>query len=78
MIVIGNSFPDLTYGISNSLRYRNITFDVFFDGVQGIEMLNNNLVDTYFPIQLRRNKLALPEHHRKIPPVFCHAPKDGK
>ncbi|MFC4870295.1 SusC/RagA family TonB-linked outer membrane protein [Negadavirga shengliensis] len=65
--IIGNSFPDLTYGISNSLRFKNITFDVFFDGVYGIEMLNNNLVDTYFPIQLRRNKLAEPYLNRWTP-----------
>ncbi|WP_439490164.1 SusC/RagA family TonB-linked outer membrane protein [Algoriphagus sp.] len=65
--IIGNSFPDLTYGISNSVRFKNISLDIFFDGVQGIEMLNNNLVDTYFPIQLRRNKFAEPYLNRWTP-----------
>jgi hypothetical protein len=33
---------------------------VFFEGVQGVNMLNNNMVDTYFPANLKRNRLATP------------------
>lgn len=62
--IIGNSFPDLTLGISNSFNFKNLSLDVFFDGVYGIEMLNNNLIDIYFPIQLRRNKFAEPYLNR--------------
>ncbi len=37
---------------------------MFFEGVHGISMYNNNLADVYFPINFRRNKLAEPYLNR--------------
>ncbi|QDH80791.1 SusC/RagA family TonB-linked outer membrane protein [Echinicola soli] len=65
--VLGNSFPDFTYSIANTFEYKGFSLYVFFEGVHGISMLNNNLVDTYFPINFRRNKFAEPYLNRWTP-----------
>jgi len=39
----------------------------FLEGVEGVSTLNNNLVDTYFPINFRRNKFAEPYLNRWTP-----------
>ncbi|WP_460538284.1 SusC/RagA family TonB-linked outer membrane protein [Echinicola sediminis] len=66
-MILGNSFPDLTYSIANTFDYKGFSLYVFFEGVSGISMLNNNLVDTYFPINFRRNKFAEPYLNRWTP-----------
>jgi TonB-linked SusC/RagA family outer membrane protein len=63
-ILLGNSFPDLVWSIGNNFGYKNFNLNVFVEGVQGVSMLNNNLVDAYFPIQFRRNRFAEPYLNR--------------
>ena len=59
-IVLGNSFPKLSYSLRNNFSYHNVGLEVFFEGLQGVSMYNNNLADTYFPINFRRNRYAEP------------------
>lgn len=59
-IPLGNSFPKLTWSLGNSFEYRHFNLDLFIEGSQGVSMLNNNLVDAYFPVQFRRNRFAEP------------------
>lgn len=66
-VILGNAFPDLTFSFGNTFSYKNFGLVVFIEGVQGISMLNNNLVDTYFPLQNRRNKYAEPFLNRWTP-----------
>ncbi|MDR1160741.1 MAG: TonB-dependent receptor [Tannerellaceae bacterium] len=66
-IVLGNSFPDFSWSFGNTFSYKNVELFVFFDGVQGIEMLNGNLIDNYFPLSFRRNKLSEPYLNRWTP-----------
>ncbi|UOY08059.1 TonB-dependent receptor [Muricauda sp. SCSIO 64092] len=66
-VVIGKPFPDYTWGWTNTIRYKGLTLSAFLEGVEGINTLNNNLVDTYFPINFRRNKLAEPYLNRWTP-----------
>ncbi len=66
-ILLGNSFPDFTWSFGNTLDYKNFNLMVFFEGVEGVSMLNQNLVDTYFPINFRRNKFAEPYLNRWTP-----------
>lgn len=66
-VILGNSFPDLTWSLGNTLEYKGLSLYVFLEGVSGISMLNNNLVDTYFPINFRRNKFAVPYLNRWTP-----------
>jgi len=42
--VIGNPNPDFTYGISNSLTYKHFNLNLFFTGVQGVDVFNANLL----------------------------------
>lgn len=66
-VIIGKVFPDFTWGWTNNFSYKNLNLSIFIDGVQGISLLNNNLVDTYFPINFRRNKVAEPYLNRWTP-----------
>ncbi len=38
--IIGNASPKFTYGLSNSLTYKNFTLDLFLQGVQGNDIFN--------------------------------------
>lgn len=62
--VIGNPFPKFMASLTNNLTYKRFNLNVFFDGVWGADMLNNNMVDTYFPANLMRNRLAEPMLNR--------------
>ncbi|MGQ8337524.1 TonB-dependent receptor [Sunxiuqinia sp. A32] len=66
-VILGKSFPDFTFGITNTLEYKGIGLNVFIDGVQGVEALNNAMVETYFPVSHRRNRLAEPYLNRWTP-----------
>ena len=66
-VILGNGFPDLTFSFGNTFSYQNFGLSIFLEGVQGVKMLNNNLVDTYFPLQNRRNKYAEPYLNRWTP-----------
>ncbi|MDR3141258.1 MAG: TonB-dependent receptor, partial [Tannerellaceae bacterium] len=57
-VVLGSSFPDFSWSFGNTFSYKNLELFVFLDGVQGVEMLNGNLIDNYFPLSFRRNKLS--------------------
>ncbi|MNQ89609.1 hypothetical protein D3C85_1049220 [compost metagenome] len=59
-VIIGNSFPKFNSSITNNFTYKNFNLNIFVDGVFGVDMLNNNMVDTYFPANLKRNRLAEP------------------
>jgi len=41
---IGNPNPDFTYGINANLTYKNLSLSMLFNGVQGTEILNGNLL----------------------------------
>lgn len=66
-VILGNSFPDFIWSFTNTFSYKNIGLYVFFEGVNGASMLNNNMVDTYFPANLKRNRLAEPLLNRWTP-----------
>jgi TonB-linked SusC/RagA family outer membrane protein len=78
-MILGNSFPKLIYAMGNNFSYKGFGLYVFIEGVNGVSMLNNNLVDTYFPANLKRNRLAEPLLNRwtatnpsKIYPSFVN------
>lgn len=84
-VVLGNSFPDFQWSFGNTFTYKNVDLYVFFEGVQGVDMLNGNLIDSYFPINFRRNKFAEPYLNRWTPenptneyPSFVDPLKQGR
>ncbi|MCH7521686.1 MAG: TonB-dependent receptor, partial [Candidatus Marinimicrobia bacterium] len=48
-LILGVARPDFTFGISNTLNYKNIDFRVFIQGVQGIDILNNTRLEYQRP-----------------------------
>ncbi|MGI4833206.1 MAG: SusC/RagA family TonB-linked outer membrane protein [Janthinobacterium lividum] len=66
-VILGKSLPDFYYGLTNTFAYKGLSLDVYFEGAQGGSILNNNLVDTYFPFSFRRNRVAEPLLNRWTP-----------
>ncbi|MDT0677895.1 SusC/RagA family TonB-linked outer membrane protein [Autumnicola musiva] len=66
-VIIGNSIPDLTWGLSSNIRFFDFTLDVALQGVEGVERLNGNLINTYSPNNFRRNRIAGPLLNRWTP-----------
>jgi TonB-linked SusC/RagA family outer membrane protein len=56
--VIGNQYPDFTYGLQNSFTYNNWTLSFFIRGEYGADLLNLNLIQGMFPANFRRNRFA--------------------
>ncbi|MBK8604488.1 MAG: TonB-dependent receptor [Saprospiraceae bacterium] len=46
LTVIGDPNPDFTYGISNTITYKNFDLSLFFQGSQGADILNYTLRST--------------------------------
>src|SRR5690606_7512632 len=57
-VLLGNAFPKLTWSVGNQFSYKGFSLSIFLDGVSGVKMLNNNLVESYFPVSFRRNRYA--------------------
>lgn len=57
-VIIGNPYPDFTWGLNNTLKYNNIALTFFFQGVQGADLLNINVLESMYPPNFRRNRLA--------------------
>ena len=57
-VVLGDPFPDFTFGFNNSFRYKNISLDVFLMGVQGIETLDGNITESLYPTNSYRNSIS--------------------
>ncbi len=65
--ILGKPLPDFTYGVTNTFRYKQLSLTMFLEGAQGGSVLNSMLVDTYYPISFRRNKVAEPYLNRWTP-----------
>ncbi|WP_210422411.1 SusC/RagA family TonB-linked outer membrane protein [Spirosoma sp. KCTC 42546] len=66
-VILGKSLPDFYYGFNTNVSFKGLALDVFFEGSQGAKMLNSSLVDAYYPVDYRRNKLATPYLNRWTP-----------
>jgi TonB-linked SusC/RagA family outer membrane protein len=43
-VIVGNPNPDYIYGWNNNFEYGNFSLNVFFQGVEGMDVLNINLI----------------------------------
>jgi TonB-dependent starch-binding outer membrane protein SusC len=68
--VIGNPYPDFTWGITNNLKFRNFDLMFLFQGVQGGSLVNG---DANYNETKRYNKNY--NQNRWLSPLF---PGDGK
>ncbi|MDD5150577.1 MAG: TonB-dependent receptor [Flavobacterium sp.] len=44
--IIGNANPKYTFGLANDFKYKNWSFNIFFQGVQGNDIFNATRIDT--------------------------------
>ncbi|MBO1363455.1 TonB-dependent receptor [Prevotella sp. A2931] len=56
--ILGKPFPDVTFGITNTFKYKNFTLGVFLQGVYGISTLDVNVLESLYPTNEYRNRLA--------------------
>ncbi|WP_379022619.1 TonB-dependent receptor [Parapedobacter deserti] len=57
-VILGDPFPDYTIGLSNSFMYKGVGLDFQLVAVQGIETLDANILESLYPINFNRNRIA--------------------
>ena len=48
----------MTFGFTNSLRYKNFSLSIFVQGVLSIQTLDANVIETLYPTNEYRNRIA--------------------
>jgi TonB-linked SusC/RagA family outer membrane protein len=67
-VILGNSFPEITWGFTNSFTYKNWDLNILFTGVEGVDMINGNLLEQYYPRSgVRVNRFREPFLNRWTP-----------
>ncbi|HEY4288058.1 MAG TPA: TonB-dependent receptor [Puia sp.] len=56
--VLGNPFPKFTLGLNNTFSYKRFGLSVFFTSEQGVKVLDNDIVESLYPINFQRNRIA--------------------
>lgn len=56
--ILGDPFPDFTFGLSNTFSYKGFELDIFLEGMIGNELLNGEVKASETPIELVRNRLS--------------------
>lgn len=56
--VLGDPFPDFSFGFNNMFQYKNFSLEIFFQGVQGIESLDANVTESLYPTNAFRNSIS--------------------
>jgi len=67
-VILGNSFPDFSWGFGNTFKYKGLGLHIFLKGVEGVHMINGNLMEQYYPRSgVRINRFAEPFLNRWTP-----------
>ena len=48
-VILGKSIPDFTFGFRNTFTYKNLSLDIFINGVQGVQTFDNNVSESLYP-----------------------------
>lgn len=83
-VIIGKSIPSVTLGFGNEFIWKGFNLNIFFDGAFGFQMLNNSVVESYYPVSHRRNRIAelyknrwTPENPSTKYPSFVNPNRQG-
>ena len=57
-VILGKPFPSTTFGFTNTLRYKRVTLSVFLQGSFGISTLDANVLESLYPTNEYRNRIA--------------------
>jgi TonB-linked SusC/RagA family outer membrane protein len=71
MVVLGNPYPDFSYGITNTFKYKGFDLSFLLQGVQGGSLVN---ADLSYNDMFRRNEAYGPQHSW----MSNKAPGDGR
>jgi len=66
-VILGDPFPDFTFGLNNAFTWKDFDFSFFIQGEIGAELLNQNLVEALYPFETIRNRYAEPMLDRWTP-----------
>jgi TonB-linked SusC/RagA family outer membrane protein len=55
-VILGDPFPDLTFGLNNTFSYKGFALDVFIECKTGFELANFTNIDSENPIDDLRNR----------------------
>lgn len=58
--ILGDPYPDFTWGLNNEFSYKNFDLSIFVEGVHGVDLFNVQLANTYSPFNESRNRFAEP------------------
>jgi len=56
-VILGSPFPRLVMGLSNDFSYKKFQANILFTAAQGIHSLDNNIVESLYPINFERNRM---------------------
>jgi TonB-linked SusC/RagA family outer membrane protein len=56
--IIGDPYPDFTFGFQNTVTYKRFSLSFLFQGQQGGEIFNGNIMESMYPSNVRRNMLT--------------------
>jgi len=65
--VLGNPFPDFTFGIINNFNYKNFELSINFNGQYGNDLLNATELLLMYPSNFRRNRSSIQTRDRWTP-----------
>ena len=57
-IILGDPFPDVTFGLTNRFAYNRFNLEIYVQGVYGLQTFNNLVAESLYPINKERNHLA--------------------
>ncbi|WP_321374851.1 TonB-dependent receptor [uncultured Draconibacterium sp.] len=66
-VVLGDPYPDFTYGLRNTFTYGDFDLDIFIQGQQGADLLNGMAMESMYPGNATRNKLSYQVDNRWTP-----------
>ncbi len=56
--IIGKPYADFIFGLQNTISYDRFQFDIFIQGQYGADLINQNLVESLYPKNFRRNRIT--------------------
>lgn len=57
-VILGDPFPDMTFGFNNRFHYGPFDLEIYILGTQGVQTFNNLVAESLYPINIERNKIA--------------------
>ncbi len=57
-VILGNPFPDFTFGFNNTFNYKNFDLNIFIEGSVGQDVFNVERAQSFNPINSYRNRYA--------------------